>query len=330
MPIRPLKLPDDFTPLTEFTGKAWQYPENPEWSVQTDELESLGESSSNYNRIWPIIKIVQFFSPALRDIYKGYVWEEDGQMAGVSICNRRINTDNWYISAVGVLPEFRRRGIARKLVEASIELIRERGGKQALLDMIDGNLPAYKLYEKLGFDHYTGSIEFNAELDKAPPEPTLPEGYIQEPSDLFDWEPRFELEKKITPENLLKYEPVEAKHFRRPFIVRLILPLMLRAESSQDKIFILRTAGDNQVVARANYTIRTKGSGQHSIIVRLDPNHADLANYLVQYQLHKALTESPGHKIELSVPIWMTPMIKAAEDAGFERRMEFIRMGLLL
>ena len=51
MPIRPLKLPDDFTPLTEFTGKAWQYPENPEWSVQTDELESLGESSSNYNRI---------------------------------------------------------------------------------------------------------------------------------------------------------------------------------------------------------------------------------------------------------------------------------------
>jgi ribosomal protein S18 acetylase RimI-like enzyme len=128
MPMRLLQLPNDLLPMAKMTLDAWQYPENPQWSLQQDEEESLIESMKNFRRIWPIIRLAQWLSPNLRDILRGYVWEEDKQMMGFTNTNRQGNTDTWYISAVGVRPGYRRRGIAQKLVEATIELIRERGG----------------------------------------------------------------------------------------------------------------------------------------------------------------------------------------------------------
>jgi ribosomal protein S18 acetylase RimI-like enzyme len=128
MPMRLLQLPHDLMPMAEMTTVTWQYPENPEWSLQLDEEESLIESMKSLKRIWPIIRLAQWLSPNLRDILRGYVWEEDGQMVGFTNTNRQGGTDTWYISPVGVRPDYRRRGIAQTLVEATNELIRERGG----------------------------------------------------------------------------------------------------------------------------------------------------------------------------------------------------------
>lgn len=44
--------------------------------------------------------------------------------------------------------------------------------------------------------------------------------------------------------------------------------------------------------------------------------------------LHKASVLSPGRRFELSVPIWMSNVISESEEAGFKRRLEYIRMGL--
>ena len=52
-------------------------------------------------------------------------------MVGTSVAMRRGSTDAWIIGNVGVLPEYRRRGIARKIVKAIINLIDERGGRRA-------------------------------------------------------------------------------------------------------------------------------------------------------------------------------------------------------
>ena len=37
MPLRNLTLPYDLEPLVEMVAETFQYPGNPEWSVQTDE-----------------------------------------------------------------------------------------------------------------------------------------------------------------------------------------------------------------------------------------------------------------------------------------------------
>ena len=104
MTIRRFELPGDLVRIGEIAAEIWSYPDHPEWSVQPDEEASLGDSMGNYQRIWPLVRLVQLFSPGLRDIVRGHVWEEDDQIAGLAQLSRRGTTDTWYVSAVGVLP----------------------------------------------------------------------------------------------------------------------------------------------------------------------------------------------------------------------------------
>jgi ribosomal protein S18 acetylase RimI-like enzyme len=315
--------------MAEMTMEAWQYPENPEWGLQRDEEEALSESMQNIQRIWPIIRLAQWLSPDLRDLLRGYVWEEDGRIVGFTNTNRQGGTDTWYISAVGVLPEYRRRGIAQNLVEATIALIREHGGVKALLDMTDGNTPAYKLYEKLGFEQYSSSGRYTITPKKAPLKPTMPEGYFLEPLDYTDWRSRYKLEKRITPEPLLKYEPVEESRYHRTLLARLLRPIVMMAEGYRRTDFVIRTK-EGQAVAWAWYETLTRASGVNGIEIMLDPMHHKLATYLITYLLHKTVTLSPGHRVEIIVPTWMDAVTKAVEKVGFNRRMGGLRMGLIL
>lgn len=330
MTIRPIKLPGDLVPLAEMVTESFRYPENEAWSVQTDEKEQIVSTMKNLSRIWPLIRLIQVVSPSLRDLIRGHVWLEEGQPAGVTIVQRRGATDTWVIGTVGVLPAFRRRGIARQLLQTSLESIRERDGKKAFLYVIDGNLPAIGLYEKLGFEHYSGDIIFHTELDTTPPAPKLPEGYVQSPLGPFDWQPRYELEKRISPASLLKYEPVEVGRFRQPAAMRLLLPLISFAQGVRDEDFIIRTANEEQVVARGGYTIPTRDKGPNNLRARLDPAYPKLAPYLMGYLLHQVATSSAGRRIEFPISTWMEPMAAAIAQAGFERRMKSLRMGLEL
>jgi ribosomal protein S18 acetylase RimI-like enzyme len=327
MALRLLKLPDDFIPLGEMIPETFQYPENASWSVQSDEKEQLIESVKNYNRLWPLVRLIQFVSPPARDIFRGYVWEEDDQLVGITTVQRRGGTKVWVVGTVGVLPAYRRRGIARKLVEAGLELIRERGGEKALLGVIDGNLPAYQLYESLGFEHYSGSIEFQCIPESQTPEPELPDGYSLTPLGRFDWRPRYELEKRILPENLLKYEPVEIERFQTPLPIRLLWPLLMFAQNSRSLGLAIHTYPERKIVARCGYTIPTRGKGLNLLQAQLDPEHPELAPFMVQFLLHKVTTLSPGHRVEFPVPHWMGFLAAAVEEAGFEHRLEYCHMG---
>jgi ribosomal protein S18 acetylase RimI-like enzyme len=329
MGMRPLQLPRDLLPIAEMTKEAWQYPENPEWGLQPDEEESITESMQRLKRIWPIIRLVQWLSPNLRDLLRGYVWEEDGQLVGFTNANRQGGTYTWYISAVGVRPDYRRRGIAYQLVEATKELIRTLGGARVLLDMTEGNTPAYKLYEKLSFEHYSSSGMYHITPNEAPPEPSQPEGYCLEPLDYTDWRSRYELEKRITPEPLLKYEPVEQSRYRRPLLARFLRPIVMAAERIRRYDFVLRK-DEGQVVAWTWHEALTRSSGVNSIEVKLDPAHSHLSAYLIHDLLHKTVSLSPNHRVEIIVPTWMEAVTKDVEESGFKRRLGGLRMGLIL
>lgn len=55
------------------------------------------------------------------------------------------------IHALGVLPTHHGRGFARELVRAAIGEARAKGMKALRLDVLNGNLPAVRLYESEGF-----------------------------------------------------------------------------------------------------------------------------------------------------------------------------------
>ncbi len=157
----------------------------------------------------------------MRDLLRGCVWEEDEKIVGCTLVQRRGSTNVWIVGTVGVLPEYPHRGLARKRIERGIQILREQGGEKAILDVIDGNLPAANFMRVLGFEHYSGNIEMQIRPDRVFHDPLVSPRYQVVPLNCFDWQPRFDLEKRIAPENLQKFEPVEERRYRHSPAMRI-------------------------------------------------------------------------------------------------------------
>jgi GNAT superfamily N-acetyltransferase len=94
----------------------------------------------------------QRFFPGRKGIAAGFVWEAEGQLVGnVTILPTRV-VSRYLIANVAVHPRFRRRGIARILMQHSLAHLRERGVEVVLLQVQADNDSAIELYEQVGFD----------------------------------------------------------------------------------------------------------------------------------------------------------------------------------
>lgn len=330
MPLRPFVLPDDLPVLIEVIPPSFQYPENEAWSIQADEAESMVDSFNGMRKIWPVVRVLQLAWPPPRDILRGFIWEEDGRAVGVTNVVRTGATDQWLIGNVSVLPAYRRRGIARKLVEASVEYARERGARQITLEVVDGNVPAVALYEVLGFERFSGECELERSPNGPAADVALPDGYAIMPVSLFAWRPAHELARRVVPDSVKTYRPVEPGRYKQPAVLRPFLPLLFRAMGAHPYAFDARRAADDMIVARASINTRTRKGGTNMIRVMLDPAHDDLAPALLAFLVREIEQRSPGRRIEMAVPHWQAAVIDAALDAGFTRRMDAISMGMVL
>lgn len=63
-----------------------------------------------------------------------------------------------FVNGVGIHPDFRKRGLAKKLMTASIVRAGQNGMSNLVLEVDIENKQAIALYEKLGFKHVRGSI----------------------------------------------------------------------------------------------------------------------------------------------------------------------------
>lgn len=81
------------------------------------------------------------------DVY--YVYEQNGQILGY--CNLRLLAGEGEVQRIAVLPEYRRMGLARKMMEIMVDYARENHALSVSLEVRAGNLPARNLYETYGF-----------------------------------------------------------------------------------------------------------------------------------------------------------------------------------
>ncbi len=87
-----------------------------------------------------------------------------------------------YNAGTGVIPSYRNRGITTKMYQYAIPLLKAEGIYHHLLEVIDNNYPAIKVYERIGFRTvrnvvaYRGSVEETTsiftmrKMDAVPPE----------------------------------------------------------------------------------------------------------------------------------------------------------------
>lgn len=81
----------------------------------------------------------------------GFVWEENGRIVGNATLLQSDLFGRYIVANVAVRPEYRRRGIARGLMQQLIHYVHELQGQRIMLQVDHDNAAAIGLYKSLGF-----------------------------------------------------------------------------------------------------------------------------------------------------------------------------------
>lgn len=102
---------------------------------------------------------------------------DEGELVGFTLNGKGMwnNLSTAYDTGTGIVKEYRKQGIATKMFTESLQILRDNGIEQYLLEVIKSNTKAYDLYKKAGFsvvrefDYFVSEVsEFNLTKDKLP------------------------------------------------------------------------------------------------------------------------------------------------------------------
>ncbi len=124
------------------------------------ELECFGREAFSRQHIANLLKNYNCIS---------LVAKLNGKIVGfvIGMIHMERNALVGHILTIDVLPQYRRRGIAQKLLEKIEEILREKGVKACCLEVREDNVAALKLYQKLGYrkiaklENYYGNAHGN-------------------------------------------------------------------------------------------------------------------------------------------------------------------------
>ena len=157
---------------------------------------------------------MDWFSAPGQGLMPGYVWVEGGQIVGNATV-RRLSAfgRGWMIGNVAVAPEWRRQGIARQLLEASIELARGHHADWIALQVRSDNDAAHKLYQSLGFVDTGEMVYFErTQLDRIAQPRQLTEGRLR-PARANDMDRLYTLAQSQVPDSARWAEPIYRSSF---------------------------------------------------------------------------------------------------------------------
>lgn len=111
------------------------------WLEQVAEIERFCSSAP-----WS----VQAFQAEVHDRESEFLLAlDDGRVVGFA--GLWLVIDEAHVVNVGVHPDYRRKGVGMQMMQELLERAIRRGAKCAMLEVRAGNVPAIRMYEKLGF-----------------------------------------------------------------------------------------------------------------------------------------------------------------------------------
>ena len=146
--LRPVNLRTDLAPLADLIEL-----------VFAESMDQSGMAAVREMRYLSRMGVGLSLLPGMNDLVQGislgYVWIADGKLVGnVSVYPVRwppAPGRAWTIANVGVHPDYQRQGIATTLMRAAMDMIRQRDGAVAMLQVDAHNDTAHRIYERLGF-----------------------------------------------------------------------------------------------------------------------------------------------------------------------------------
>lgn len=264
----------------------------------------------------PFLWFVSRASPEFRDPFSGFVWVEDGRIVGnVNVNRASLGWRHWRISNVAVHPAYRRRGIARELLEAAVDLIREGGGEVVMLQVRRANPAAQKLYRSFGFTLIKGTASLK--LKRMEPVAFVPaQGFPMRP-----WSPKegrkvYELARSVVPARAQWLTPLREERFTLSFEKR----LAERVNSLTRRRDVHRWAIERGKGFVATLTIQAMGPlsiGPHRLEMMVHPDRRGLLEKALATRALSVLGRYPERGVEAEVPSDHAEAIQALKQHGF-------------
>lgn len=240
-----------------------------------NELDNRGgdlrEQFHSYQRILPWLSFLGRFSDSFQHMLDSFVWEVDGRIvASVTLQKQGNDRTRWEIAMVATHPDYRRQGLARALLRYGMAHARDHGGKVCTLYVLAENTPAYNLYRSLDFVHYDSKTEFK--LETWPQVEAMPiNGYTLRRMKIGEWQARYEISCRETPQEVQAFLPVSQAQSRVTSIQRVLVPALMRIQGLDSYLWALEREG--QVVGYAHLEAQLKSKIPHRLMLKIEPAH---------------------------------------------------------
>jgi len=160
-------------------------------------------------------------NPAASRLSQGFVWEEDGRIVGnATMLTTRVN-GRFLVVNVAVHPDYRRRGIARMLMNSVSAQLKQRGAREILLQVDHNNTAALDLYTTLGYANLGSMTTWSAVAGRVHALETYGQYPVRELR-AREWRQAYQLDSLSLAADLNWPEPIPANTYRLGFWQRLV------------------------------------------------------------------------------------------------------------
>jgi ribosomal protein S18 acetylase RimI-like enzyme len=275
------------------------------------EGRSLRSELKGIQSMLPILRVLFKINPGIEDHFTTFIWEVDQKfVALVTVSQQGGDKTRWYIANVATHPDYRGRGLARRLVMAGLDHIRARGGQRALLDVRSDNPPAYNLYKALGFAHLESETVFKGSVTRQSIA-ALPDNYRVRNLAQNEWQPRFQLADRLASAEMKAVSPITANQFQFSAFARGIDRLISRAQKRTQHYCVIEH--QDQPVALASCSARRTGENPHRVQLDIDPAHEAVAPALIAHAINFCLDQKPDRAEQ---PMLITLASKLKQSIG--------------
>ncbi len=239
---KPVNLRQDLGQLADLIELAFASSMDNNGRAAVDEMRSL-------SRMGLGLTVLSGLNNLAQGMGSGYVWYSGGRLVGNVSVYPSDDPKQWVIVNVAVHPDFRRRGIAEKLMQSSMNMIRERGAQKAILQVDADNPVARRLYTRLGFIEERGwtSWRRGGSYSSPPPFETEPRIHITHRRS-SEWQSEYALAEYVRPSamgGLGWLRPLEPRRFTQSFWRQVVDWMNFRTKER----LVIRSNDESEVLA---------------------------------------------------------------------------------
>jgi len=304
--LRSLNPARDLAQVVALVEEAFAGEINPEGRKALKELKLV-------SRLGPLLWVLDRIDPEFHRYMQGFVWVEEGRVVGnVTVSCLDPYARRWQISNVAVEPAYRRRGIARRLMEAALDLARREGGEWALLRVRTDNAPALHLYQSLGFRQMATVAELQLPQVGEVTPLSLPH-FALRPRSYGEWRKEYELATEAIPRELQWFYPLREERFFVPpdeRLTRWLGDLLLGRRT-------YRLAVEKEGRFIATLTVKADPRREHTLDLMVHPSYRGRLERMLVSQALNILKGHPPGRVFISHPTAHREAIEALKEYGF-------------